>query len=149
MVTPASAIATEVAVDAPSSNTPAPVVSIPFPAPSRTVRGPKLIVFISEAPRATEVAVALPSSNAFPAIVSIPPLTVTSPPNCDALSDATVKVLSKVAASSTLKVPLIVVAEPEAPMLTGPAPNVTVPVVVANTFASAGVLLATISPPPI
>ena len=65
------------------------------------------------------------------------------------IAPVTPTVLSKVAPSSTLKVPLIVVAEPEAPMLTGPAPNVTVPVVVANTFAAAGVLLATISPPPI
>ena len=78
-------------------------------------------------------AVVVPSSNAPVLMVSILSLTVTLPPNTDALSSATVRVLSSVTSSSIFNFPL---------MVTNPFDNVinsvsfVNPTVVAITFPS-------------
>ena len=59
----------------------------------------------------------------------------------------TSNVVSNVTASSTFKVPFIVVAEPEAPTSTGPPPNVVLPVEVANMLFADVVVPFVISPP--
>ena len=50
-------------------------------------------------------------------------------------------------APSTVNNPLIVVVLPEAPIFTGPPPNVNKPVVVANTFTGVAAVALVISPP--
>ena len=78
------------------------------------------------------------ADDVFVATIS-PPSTVKSPP--------TPTVVSKVAASATLNVPLTVVAVLVAPMSTAPPPTVVLPVVVAKTFMADDIFVATISPP--
>ena len=55
--------------------------------------------------------------------------------------------MSNDTASSTFNKPLSVVVLPEAPIFTGPPPNVNNPVVVANTFTGVDAVALVISPP--
>ena len=137
VVISAAPIATAVAVDLPSSNAEAFIVSIsPFTVtlpPNcdvlsvATVKAPSVLVVISAAPIATEVALALPSSNAEAFIVSISPFTVRLPPNCDVLSVATVK------APSVLVVILVAPIATEV-ALALPSSNAEAPIVSISPF---------------
>ena len=62
------------------------------------------------------------------------------------VSPVTSSVVSRVTASSTLSVPLIVVAEPDAPISIAPPPSVVLAVVVAKTFTAVPAVALVILP---
>ena len=87
---------------------------------SSTFKVPLTVVIIVVSAIFTAVAVDGAISNTLAAIVSKLCWTVTVPPNWVALFSATVKVSSNVTASSTFKVPFIVVIAPEVAISTVP-----------------------------